>query len=117
MPPRKGVVTLSSLCVRRIAWLLIDIIKCLSQCSPSKKKKALLNQKTEEKDRDQKHEENNENTACKTEIQELTQSRSSVPELLESNGFTHTTTADQTEESASTHAEEDEEKRRKKQKG
>lgn len=117
MPPRKGVVTLSSLCVRRIAWLLIDIIKCLSQCSASKKKKALANQKTEEKDRGQKYEESNENTACKTELQELTQSSSSVPELLESNGFTQTSAADQTEESTSIHTKEDEEKKRKKQEG
>lgn len=119
MPVHKDVVTLSNLCVQKIAQLFIDITKCLNQCSDKKKKKALASQKTEEREIEQKCEEHSkENTAIKTKILKIKIGNSSKPELQEDNGHTQTTAEYQTEESpASLNEEEDEEKRKKKQEG
>lgn len=114
MPAHKGVVTLSNLCIQRIAQLFIDITKCVSQCSRNEKKEVLTSQKTEESNREQTSEYNNRKITASKLIQKL--SHSSEPAK---NGCTQTTGEHQAEESSpSLHEEgeeEDKDKRRKKQ--
>ena len=84
MPVRRGVATLSSLCVQRIAQLFIEITKCINQCSVKK------NEKCQKPETDNKSEKKSDekDTQNVNETQELDDNSSPKPK---SNGdATHT---------------------------